>query len=259
LNYTRNGVPITPVSRTSTAAGTIVISSLTTGTYSNITVTLDGCTSNTPAAISLSDPNPPTLTIPANNIVVCATNPTGNINFSATPTNAVINWTNSNTSIGLAASGTGSISSFNAVNNGTTTQTAVLTVSATANGCTSAAQNISIIVNPRPQISVNSASVCAGDSATLSVTGNASTYTWSPTTGVFPTTGAIVKAAPAGNTTYTITATFSTTGCQNTAQGTVTIKPKPSITATSSNPTTCGTATGSITLSGLAASTSYTL
>jgi hypothetical protein len=86
---------------------------------------------------------------------------------------------------------------------------------------------MSIIVNPRPQISMNSTSVCAGDSATLTVTGNADTYTWSPTSGLFPVTGPVIKASPTTTTPYTVTATFSATGCQNTAQGTVTIKTVP--------------------------------
>ena len=167
------------------------------------------------------------LTIPSNNVVVCATQPTGNISFTANPTNAVINWTNNNTSIGLAASGTGSITSFKAINNGTTTQTATISVRATLNGCVSASQTINIIVNPRPQISVNSTSICAGDSATLTVTGNADTYTWSPITGLFPSTGPVVKASPSTTTAYTVTAAFSATGCQNTAQGTATIKAIP--------------------------------
>ncbi|MFN9709918.1 MAG: hypothetical protein ACK55K_00740, partial [Bacteroidota bacterium] len=122
---------------------------------------------------------------------------------------------------------------FNTINNGTTVQNATLNVTATQNGCTSAAKSISIIVNPRPQISVNSPSICAGDSAILSVIGNADTYTWSPTTGLKPATGSTIKASPSVTTTYTVTAAFTATTCQNTTQGTVTVKTipaKPTIT-----------------------------
>jgi hypothetical protein len=251
-------VPITPVARTSSTTGTIVISSLSAGTYTNINVTLNGCVSNSLGPITLSNPNPPTLTIPSD-LTVCAARPTGTITFSAVPSTSTIRWTNSNTTIGLAASGTGSIASFTAVNNTTSVQTANISVTATANSCTSAAKIMRIIVNPRPQITVNNASVCRGDSATLTVAGVANTFTWSPITALSSSTGATVKAAPTSTTTYTVTAGFTTTGCQNTATSTVTIKPKPAITATSVNPTTCGGTNGSITLSGLAASTSYTL
>ena len=258
LNYTKGGVPITPIARTSSTTGTIVISTLTAGTYTNINVTLNGCVSNTLGPITLNNPNPPTLTIPGD-LTVCAARATGTITFSAVPSTATIRWTNSNTAIGLAASGTGSIASFTAVNNTTSVQTANISVTATANSCTSAAKIMRIIVNPRPQITVNSASVCRGDSATLSVTGSANTFTWSPITALSSSTGAVVKAAPTSTTTYTVTATFTATGCQNTASSTVTIKTKPAITASFVNPTTCGGTNGSITLSGLAASTSYTL
>jgi hypothetical protein len=258
LNYAKNGVAITPVARTSSTTGTIVISTLTAGTYTNINVTLNGCVSNTLGPITLNNPNPPALTIPGD-LTVCAARATGTITFSAVPSTASIRWTNNNTSIGLAASGTGNIASFTAVNNTTSVQTATLSVTAIASSCTSAAKTMRIIVNPRPQISVNSATICRGDSATLSVTGSANTFTWSPVTALSSSTGAVVKASPTSTTTYTVTAAFTATGCQNTATSTVTVRPKPAITATFVNPTTCGGTNGSITLSGLAASTSYTL
>jgi hypothetical protein len=258
LNYSRNGVAITPVARTSSTTGTIAITSLSAGTYTNINVTLNGCVSNTLAPITLVNPNPPTLTIPGD-LTVCAARATNTINFSAVPSTSTIRWTNSNTSIGLAASGTGSIASFTAVNNTTSVQTATISVTATANACTSAAKTMRIIVNPRPQITVNSATVCRGDSATLSVTGSANTFKWSPRTGLSDSTKATIKAAPTSTTTYTVTAAFTATGCQNTASSTVTVRPKPAITATKVNPSTCGGTNGSITLSGLAASTVYTL
>ena len=257
INYTKDGVPIAPVVRTSSTNGTILISSLTAGVYTNINATLNGCVSNSLGPITLTNPNPPALTIPKDT-TLCAGRVTGTITFSATPT-STFSWTNDNTSIGLAASGaTSSIASFTAVNTTTSVQTATISVTATASGCTSAPKTMRINVNPRPQISVNSPIVCGRDSATLTVTGAADTYTWSPITAMFPTSGAVVKVAPTATTTYTVTARFTGTGCQNTATGTATVRTKPAITATFSNPTTCG-ATGSITLSGLAASTSYTL
>jgi hypothetical protein len=258
LNYAKNGVPITPVSRTSSTTGTIVISSLSSGSYTNINVTLNGCVSNSIGLIVLVNPLPPTLSIPGD-LTVCTGVPTGTITFSAVPSTSTIRWTNNNTSIGLGSSGTGSIASFTAVNNSTAVQTATVSVTAIANACTSAAKTMRIIVNPRPQITVNSASVCRGDSATLSVTGSANSFSWSPITALSSSTGSVVKAAPTSTTTYTVTAGFTATSCKNTASSTVTVKTKPAITATFVNPSSCSTATGSITLSGLAASTAYTL
>ncbi len=53
-------------------------------------------------------------------------------------------------------------------------------------------------------VTVNSATICAGQSATLTATG-ANTYTWTPPTGLSATTGATVTASPATTTTYTVT------------------------------------------------------
>jgi gliding motility-associated-like protein len=68
-------------------------------------------------------------------------------NFIASP-GAVINWTNSNSSIGLSASGTGSVPSFTAVNKGNTPQTATITVTPAINGCSGIAQTYKITVLP---------------------------------------------------------------------------------------------------------------
>jgi gliding motility-associated-like protein len=57
-------------------------------------------------------------------------------------------------------------------------------------------------------ITVNSATICPGASATLTATGG-NTYTWSPGTGLSATTGASVTASPATTTTYTVTGTGS--------------------------------------------------
>jgi hypothetical protein len=226
LNYSRNQVAIAPVVRTSNTSGIIVISGLSAGTYNNINLTLNGCSSNSQGPIILNNPNPPVLTVPGD-LTRCAGTPTNTITFSATPTSA-FNWINNNSSIGLATSGTtSSISSFNAVNNGTTVQTATISVTATANGCKSETKTMRIIVNPLPQITVTSTPVCGRDSATLSVSGVADSYSWSPTTAMFPTSGKVVKVAPTINTTYTVTARFASTQCQRTATRTVIVQAKP--------------------------------
>jgi gliding motility-associated-like protein len=67
------------------------------------------------------------------NQTVCANTPTSAISFTGTG-NAVYNWTNNNTSIGLAASGTGNIPSFSALNSTTSPVTATITASPVAFG-----------------------------------------------------------------------------------------------------------------------------
>lgn len=105
------------------------------------------------------------------------------------------------------------------------------TISLTAcnsNGCNTTTKNIT--VNSSPSVSVNSLTLCAGSGGTLNATG-ATTYLWSPATGLSATTGSSVTANPTTTTTYTITGT--TSGCSSSATATVTVNPVP--TAGSSN------------------------
>ncbi len=81
-------------------------------------------------------------------------------------------------------------------------------------------------------VTVNSATICAGQSATLTATG-ANTYTWTPATGLNATTGASVVATPAATTTYTVTGVGS---CgTSSANATVTVNAA-SATATNTGP-----------------------
>lgn len=76
--------------------------------------------------------------------------------FSSTPSGATFHWTNSNPSIGLPASGTGSVPSFFATNNGNGAVTATISVSASLNnGCQGTPSTYTITVNPTPNILLN--------------------------------------------------------------------------------------------------------
>lgn len=98
------------------------------------------------------------------------------------------------------------------------TTTTTYTVTGTdANGC-SGSTTVVLTVNPVPLIEVKDASICPGNSTTLTATG-ASTYSWSPNTGLNTTTGNSVIANPSSTTTYTITGTSS--GCSASATATV--------------------------------------
>jgi gliding motility-associated-like protein len=77
-----------------------------------------------------------------------------------------------------------------------------------------------ISCNTFTPITVNSATICPGQSATLTATGG-NTYTWSPATGLSSTSGATVTATPSVTTTYTVTGTGA---CgSGTATSTVTV------------------------------------
>ena len=91
-------------------------------------------------------------------------------------------WTNSNTSIGLAASGTGDISTFTATNTGTVPVSATISIIPTANGCTGTTNAYNIIVNPAPTVNTiaNQAYCHNVTSPSTVVTGPVagSAYTW---------------------------------------------------------------------------------
>jgi hypothetical protein len=92
-------------------------------------------------------------------------------------------------------------------------------------------------MNSKPQVSINvdSVSICSGNSVTLTASG-ATTYTWSPATGLNATNTASVIAAPSATTSYIVSGT--TNGC--TASDTVKVKVSPSVTpAITVTATTC--------------------
>ncbi|MCP9768917.1 hypothetical protein EGI22_13440 [Lacihabitans sp. LS3-19] len=78
---------------------------------------------------------------------VCDTEVVSAINFTGTLSTGYT-WTNSNTAIGLAASGTGNIASFTATNSGTMPITATITVTPLINSCPGNTETFTIIVNP---------------------------------------------------------------------------------------------------------------
>lgn len=127
-------------------------------------------------------------------------------------------------------------------NNGTTTNTSnplMVTITTAgvytftvngvgANGCTASASytdTVSSSIAPTVTITPSSTtSFCIGGSVILTASG-ASTYSWSPSTGLNKSTGAKVTATPADTTVYTVTAT-ALNGCTN--QQTITIDVNPS-------------------------------
>jgi PKD domain len=110
-----------------------------------------------------------------------------------------------------------------------------------------------VTVNPLPTVSVNSATICAGGSATLTATTSASSpsYLWSPG----GATTASITVSPASTTTYTVTVTDGTTSCANNGSGTVTVNPLPTVSVNSA--TICAGGSVTLTATTSASSPSY--
>ncbi|HQZ75786.1 MAG TPA: hypothetical protein PLO70_14800, partial [Chitinophagaceae bacterium] len=77
----------------------------------------------------------------------------------------------------------------------------------------------SLTVNPIPTVNSGPSGLCAP--VTLTASGNADTYAWTPSGGLNTTTGTTVIATPTVTTVYTVTGTITATGCQNSASVTV--------------------------------------
>ncbi len=109
-----------------------------------------------------------------------------------------------------------------------------------SNGCSDTAV-ATVLVNSLPPVSVNNASVCPGDTTTLTASG-ALTYTWSTSQN-----GNSISVSPASATLYTVSGTDAN-GCVNSFISTVTINPLPVLVV--NTPITCAGISTTLSVSG---------
>ena len=81
--------------------------------------------------------------------------------FSSTPSGATYTWTNSNTAIGLGASGTGNVPSFSATNSSASPITATIAVTPALNGCMGTPSSYTITVEPTASITQSGSTLTA--------------------------------------------------------------------------------------------------
>jgi GEVED domain/Fibronectin type III domain/Secretion system C-terminal sorting domain/Bacterial Ig-like domain (group 2) len=148
-----------------------------------------------------------------------------------TSSNATGPWTN----VGVGASYSVNVTETTAV--GVTYYKAV--VSGTA-PCLSLDSDVVSLTVVQPTISVTpiSTNYCSPGSPVSLTASGASTYFWSPATGLSATTGSTVLASPSATTTYTVTGTDAL-GCQGTTTVTVTVSNSISGTATANLTEVC--------------------
>lgn len=154
----------------------------------------------------------------------------------STPTTPTINVSPASTvcagtSVTLSASSSGCSSCTFSWNGSTPTANPSITVTAAGtyqvtvtNGCGTAVATQVITTTPNPVITVSasSSSICSGSSTILTASG-ATTYSWSPATGLSSTSGAVVNASPTVPTVYTVTGV--TNGCSGSATKNITVTP----------------------------------
>ncbi len=254
VSYTRNGTPVSAL-LIANATGNLLINNLSAGIYDNIRVTLNGCSSDAEGPVSLSDPNPPATPVATGPDSLCSGN-TLNLNASTTTPGAVTyQWSGPN--------GFSSTQQNPSIPNISAPGTGVYSVVARLAGCKSSSGTVSVLVKQTPSVTASSNSpVCEGAPLNLSATtstAGAVSFAWTGP-GNFSSNTAnanIPNAQPANAGNYTVTATLA--NCASAPVSTqVVVKTTPVIGGTlPADPTSCATATGSITLTGLAPNTSY--
>jgi hypothetical protein len=121
-------------------------------TLSLVETNAAGCQGLPVSVIVTVNPGP-TVDDPADQ-AVCAGSLTAAVNFTGLVPGTVYNWTNDTPSIGLAATGSGNIAPFTAVNNGSSPVVATITVTPSYTNAgityTGTPQTFTITVNPLP-------------------------------------------------------------------------------------------------------------
>ncbi|MHB8400764.1 MAG: PKD domain-containing protein [Bacteroidia bacterium] len=200
-----------------------------------------GCIGNV-ATFTISVYPTPTVT-PIPPVSVCANQTVNLPNFSGCPTPETFSWTNSNASIGLLGTGSGSIGSFAGLNSTDVVSIASVSVTPWAHGCIGIPTSFSITINPIPSMTVSSYTFCPSDNVPsptiVSIPSTGVTYSWtvSNNTGIgMPASGTGIPSAYTAPTNSTLTTQIgvityvptSTNGCVGTATTeTINIKPTP--------------------------------
>lgn len=133
----------------------------------------------------------------------------------------------------------------------------IYTVTGAAGSCTNTA-TATITAVPLPALVLSpNATICSGSASSVSLTAaGAISYTWTNPSSLSSSTGSNVIATPNVTTGYTVTGSIGS--CTNSAVVTVSVNQSPTITAVSINPTSCGLANGSVTLTSLPSTNNYT-
>jgi gliding motility-associated-like protein len=241
LNSTPAALPASSTNATA-ISGTWSPASISTTTLGNTTYTFTPasgqCASTTTMVVNVTNSIPPTFT------------QLGPYCLNSTPAALPASSTNA-----TAITGTWSPASISTTTLGNSTYTFT-----PASGQCAVASTMDIEINPNPTVSVNSPSICAGQSTTVTATpGSAATYSYAwtvPTLATAPGNNSTFSTTVAG--TYSVIITNTTTGCvSSSGQGVATVNPNPTVSVNSS--TICAASSATVTATPLGGGTySYT-
>ena len=263
---TNSGGSWTSIINTSTSQ---VYLNLTTTTLYRAVVKSGSCPSaNSSSATITVNPIPDVNTI--SNQVVCNNASTIGINFSGSVFSTIYNWVNNTPSIGLSASGAGSISAFNALNGSVAPVVATITVTPTAAGCVGPSKNFTITVNPTPSVNSISNQVLCNGSATAAVSFNgpvgSTSFSWTNNTTYIGLAasgfGDISSFNAINNGNTPVVATVTVTPTANSCSGptgsfTIKVNPTPNVTVISDQILCNGSSASAINFSGTVSGTQF--
>ncbi|GIV26726.1 MAG: hypothetical protein KatS3mg027_0540 [Bacteroidia bacterium] len=184
---------------------------------------------------------------------ITSSNSTFPVTFTASPSFSICTGSSATITASGATSyswSTGAATSSIVVNPTVTTNYTLTAFNNLYIGCTNVS-TVDVIVNPTPNVSVTSATICAGQTATLTASG-ATSYTWN--TGA---TSSNITDNPTITTTYTVTG--EDLGCTNTATAQVVVNPTPtaSVSITDAVSPGCNNGSATVTISGGTAPYTY--
>lgn len=194
--------------------------------------------------------------LPVTSQAVCNNAVVPEIDFVGFVGGTVFNWTSTDTSIGLADTGSGNIDSFMARNITSMQRIDTIVVTPTANGCTGAPQTFMITVNPTPMLSVVGPATNICDSTVfnymLTSPTPGTTFAWSRNaepgiSNVTASGGNPINEILIDTTTAPVTVlyvdTLTANGCMNTQEMMVTVNPRPVLTSTLAPSSICDSTT----------------
>lgn len=243
-------------------APNVTVNSPTICAGASATLTAGGATSYswstgaTTASISITPAGATAYTVTGTDAAGCVGHTTANVSISASNLNATAATICSGGTVTLVASGANTYTwTSPASNSATITVSPVSTTNYTVSGTNALGcvhtTTTSVTITSSPTLSINSATICAGQSATLTANG-ASSYTWtSPASN-----NAVITVSPSSTTSYTVSGTAA--GCVGTytASTTVSVNPTPVVTLAAITSTPCA-GSAPITLNGTPAGGTY--
>ncbi|MFN5785343.1 MAG: PKD-like domain-containing protein, partial [Flavobacteriia bacterium] len=267
---------------TTAQSGASITDALTNTTTApvNLTYTVNASAGGCPA-VAVNVPvtvNPtPVITATPNPQTICSGASVG-VNLTSNVTGTTFTWiTTANGSVtGESTTAQSGASITDALTNTTTSPVNLTyTVNASAAGCPAVAVNVPVTVNPTPVVTAtpNPQTICSGNATGVALSSNVAgtTFAWSTVANGSVTgettaggSGASISDVLTNTTSSPVTVTYSVIPTASACAGLpinvpVTINPIPTFTTSFTNPLACGASNGSITLSGLSASTGYSL